>query len=65
MRSVQVYIEGERLELFKDEDISIKSSQQSISDISKVMTDFSKSFNIPATPHNNAIMQHFYNRSVA
>jgi hypothetical protein len=64
MRSVQVYIEGERLELFKDEDISIKSSQQSISDISKVMTDFSKSFNIPATPHNNAIMQHFYNSDV-
>ena len=64
MRSVQVYIEGERLELFKDEDISIKSSQQSISDISKVMTDFSKSFSIPATPKNNAIMQHFYNSDV-
>ena len=64
MRSVQVYIEGQRLELFKDEDISIKSSQQSISDISKVMTDFSKSFSIPASPNNNAIMQHFYNSDV-
>ncbi len=64
MRSVQVYIEGQRLELFKDEDISIKSSQQSISDISKVMTDFSKSFSIPASPKNNAIMQHFYNSDV-
>ena len=64
MKNVQVYISGQRLELFSDEQISVKSTQQNISDISKVMTDFSQSFNIPASPHNNAIMQHFYQSDV-
>ena len=64
MRSVQVYVEGQRLELFKDETISVNSSQQNISDISKVMTDYSQTFNIPATPHNNGIFQHFYETDV-
>ena len=64
MRTVQIYVEGRRLELFKDESISVKSTQQNISDISKVMTDFSKTFNIPASPNNNAIFQHFYETDV-
>ena len=64
MRSVQVYVEGKRLELFQDETISVNSSQQNISDISKVMTDYSQTFNIPATPHNNGIFQHFYETDV-
>ena len=52
---VQIYIEGERLELFKDESISIKSSQQNIKELDKVKTDFSKSFQVPCSPHNNKI----------
>lgn len=64
MRGTQVYIEGKRLDLFDDEQITVKSSQQSISDITKVMTDYSQSFNIPASPKNNAILQHFYQSDV-
>lgn len=60
MRKVQVYIEGERLELFQDETISLNSSVQNVNDISKVFTDFTQSFTIPASPHNNQIFQHFY-----
>ena len=59
-RKVQIYIEGERLELFNDEKISVNSTVQNIADISKVFTDFSQSFTVPATPHNNAIFEHFY-----
>ena len=55
MRSVQVYIEGQRLELFQDEQIQVNSSVQNIADISKVFTDFSQSFTVPASSHNNAI----------
>ena len=33
MRSVQVYIEGKRLELFQDEQISVNSSVQNIADL--------------------------------
>ena len=60
MRKVQVYIEGERIELFDDEQIQVTSSVQNVQDIAKVFTDFSQSFTVPASPHNNAIFQHFY-----
>ena len=64
MRQVQVYIEGNRIELFNDEQIQITSSVQNISDISKVFTDFSQSFTVPASTVNNEIFQHFYQSDV-
>jgi hypothetical protein len=64
MRTVQVYIEGQRLDLFDDETISVTSKQQDISDISKIFTDFSQSFSVPSTPSNDAIFQHFYQNDV-
>jgi hypothetical protein len=64
MRTVQVYIEGQRLDLFNDETISVTSKQQDIQDISKVFTDFSQSFSVPSTPSNDAIFQHFYQNDV-
>lgn len=60
-RNVQIYIEGNRLELFNDEKINVNSSVQNIADISKVFTDFSQSFTVPASENNNSIFQHFYN----
>lgn len=51
---------AKRIELFKDEEISITSSIQNISDINKVFTDFSQSFTIPASDTNNAIFKHWY-----
>ena len=65
MRTVQVYIEGQRLDLFKDEIISVTSKQQDIQDISKIFTDFSQSFSVPSTPKNDAIFQHFYQNDVS
>ena len=64
MRSVQVYVEGQRLELFNDEQITVKSEQQNIADISAVRTDFSQTFTIPASINNNKIFKHFYESSV-
>ena len=63
-RKVQVYIEGQRLELFNDEQIEVTSTQQNVADISKTYTDFSQAFTIPASPYNNAILQHFYQTDV-
>ncbi len=63
-RKVQVYIEGQKLELFNDEQIQVTSTQQNVADISKTYTDFSQSFTIPASTHNNAILQHFYQSDV-
>ena len=64
MRKVQIYIEGERLELFNDETIQVTSSVQNVQDIAKVFTDFSQSFTVPASEHNNQIFQHFYENAV-
>ena len=63
-RKIQVYIEGQRLELFNDEQIQVTSTQQNVADISKTYTDFSQSFTVPASPYNNAILQHFYQSDV-
>ena len=64
MRKVQVYIEGQMLELFEDEQIQVTSSVQNVQDIAKVFTDFSQSFTVPASEHNNQIFQHFYETDV-
>jgi len=64
MTSVQVYIEGKRLELFKDENIKINLSLQNIADFSKQYADFTQSFSVPASPTNNAIFEHFYQNEV-
>ena len=70
-RKVQIYIESVQgsenyveLELFEDEKIEINLSVQNVQDISKVFTDFSQSFNVPASIHNNNIFQHFYENSI-
>ena len=64
MRTVQVYIEGQLLDLFKDEQISVTSIQQNVQDISKVFSDFSQSFTVPATPNNNSIFEYFYENDI-
>ena len=63
-RKVQIYIEGQRLELFNDEQITITSSVQNVQDIAKTFTDFSQSFTVPASENNNAIFKHFYENAV-
>lgn len=54
----------ERLELFDDEKIVLNCSKQNIDDLKSVYSDFSQSFVVPASPHNNAILEHWYNSDV-
>ena len=69
-REVHIYIEGktannyDRIDLFKDENINVSSSIQNIQDLSKVYTDFSQSFTVPATPNNNKIFEYFYENDI-
>ena len=64
MRTVQIYVNDIRLDLFQDESIEVTSSTQNIQDISKVFTDFSQSFTIPASKVNNGVFSHYYNNDV-
>ena len=54
----------QRLDLFKDEDISINLTSKNISDISKVFAEFTQGFSVPASPNNNAIFTHWYDATV-
>tara|TARA_R110000796_G_scaffold9655_5_gene32936 strand:+ start:2534 stop:5596 length:3063 start_codon:yes stop_codon:yes gene_type:complete len=64
MVQLQLYIEGQEVEMFKDESFTLTQSIQDIRDISKVFTDFSRTFNVPASKINNKIFKHFYNFNI-
>jgi hypothetical protein len=64
MNKVDIYVNGYRLDIFDDEQISINLSVQNVQDISKVFTDFTQGFTVPASPNNNEILQHYYNPSI-
>lgn len=55
----------ERVEFFDFESIEITSTVQDFRDIGKVFTDYSKTFNVPASSTNNKIFKHYYNSSIA
>jgi hypothetical protein len=52
------------IDLFDDESINVTSSIQNINDISKVFTDFSNSFTIPASKKNNETFRYWYENEV-
>ena len=57
---IELFVGNTRLDLFKDEAITLNDSIQKIQDISKVFTPFSQQFNIPASSTNNKVFKHFY-----
>ena len=61
MQKIQLYIEGQRVDMFEDESVTITQSIQNVKDISKIFTDFSKTFTLPASKINNKIFKHYYN----
>ena len=61
MLNLQLYIEGQEVDLFKDESVTLTQSLQDVKDIAKVFTDFSRTFSVPASRTNNKIFGHFYN----
>ncbi len=70
MQKLQLYIDNnplpetiayQRIDLFKDETVTINQSIQNIKDPAKIFTEFTKSFTIPASKSNNKIFEHYYN----
>ena len=61
MYKVTLYIDGQRADLFEDENIEMTLTTQNVKDISKVFGDYSNGFTLPASPTNNAIFKHYYN----
>lgn len=54
----------QRADLFSDESISITQVIQDVKDVSKIFTDFTKTFTIPATSYINKLFKHYYNYDI-
>ena len=61
MQKVQIYVGSTRLDLFKDETVSLTQSLKNVKDISKIFTEFTQTFSVPASPTNNILFKHYYN----
>jgi hypothetical protein len=62
--SVEIYIGDTRLDLFKDENISLNMAIKNFQNLDTVLTDFTQGFTIPASPTNNRAMEHWYNSNI-
>lgn len=61
---VDLYIGTDKLDLFNDEKIVVKSSIADSQDITKNTTDYSRDFTVPATDNNNNIFVHYYDANI-
>jgi hypothetical protein len=62
---IELYIGSNRLDTYKDEDISITLNIQNIKDISKLFVDFTQNFSVPASAANNKAFKHYYNADIS
>jgi hypothetical protein len=60
-RELQLYIQDTRVDLFKDETVSLTDTIQNVRDIAKIFTTFTKTFTLPASSTNNKLFKHYYN----
>jgi hypothetical protein len=64
MQKIILYIENVRVTLFSDESVTVTDTIKNTQDISKVFTEFSKTFSLPADKVNNKIFKHYYNNEI-
>ena len=61
MYKLDLYIDGQRADLFGDESVEMMLTTQNVNDLGAVYGDYSRSFTLPASPRNNSIFKHYYN----
>jgi len=64
MQVVELYISSTRVDLFKDESVTITDTITNAKDVAKVFTAFSQQFSLPASSTNNLIFKHYYNWNI-
>jgi len=64
MIDLEVYIGNSKLDLFDDENVTLKRSVKNYREIDKLFSDYSQTFSIPASKNNNVIMEHWYDSDV-
>ena len=63
-RVLQLFIEGERVDLFQDEVVKITQTIKNVQEIDKIFTEFTQTFTVPASKKNNKIFKHYYNFNI-
>jgi hypothetical protein len=61
MQKLHLYIDDTRVDLFKDETVSMTQSIQNVKDLAKIFTEFTQTFSLPASKTNNKLFKHYYN----
>ncbi len=61
---LEIFVEGQRLDVFDYESVTIKQSVKDLKNIDKIFTPFSQSFTVPASKSNNKVLKHYYNSSI-
>ena len=69
MKNLELYIEDgngnkDRIDLFDYEAVNLNQKIKDVRDISKIFTDYSQSFKVPASSNNNRIFKHYYNYNI-
>ena len=64
MQQAQLYIEGQRIDMFEDVSLNITDTLKNVKDISKVFTEYSDTFTVPASKTNNKVFKHYYNSDI-
>ena len=62
--TMQLFIEGTRADMFKDESVSITRKLKTGKDVGKLFTDFSKGLQLPATNTNNKLFKHIHRTDI-
>ena len=62
---IEIYIGSEKIDTYKDEDVNITLSIQNVRDISRLFTDYTQNFQVPASKINNAVFKHYYNADIS
>jgi hypothetical protein len=64
MQVLELYIDNIRVDMFKDESVTVTDTLKDVQDVSKVFAPFTKQFNLPASQTNNKIFKHYYNFNI-
>ena len=64
MQIAQLYIQGQRVDMFDDVSVTITDTIKDVRDISKVFTEYSQTFSLPASKTNNKLFKHYYNNDI-
>ena len=65
MQQVQIYIEDQRIEMFDYESVVITDTIKDVRDVSKIFTEYSQTFSLPASRVNNKVFKHYYNNDIS